>query len=254
MVNIDEIIFRASQIGELCGVKGLGKTGEKLARKVYLEHKYGRIKSFTSKCTDKGTQVEDSSIKELSDYLQKDFTKNEVRITNEFFTGECDIYDGLDDTILDVKNSWDLFTFDDAKHDINKDYVYQGRVYMDLYKCSKFKLVHMLSDAPDAMILKALEIESYKGEVPEWREVQILTDMVYTQENFERFINIRGLGGDEFTDKLINSFVSIPIEERIFIREFLADENTLKFMQSRVTEAREYLKQIYNQNHKIISL
>jgi hypothetical protein len=245
MVNIDEIIVRASQSGEICKPKGLGKTGEKLARKIYLEHKYGRVKSFTSKYTDKGTRVEESSIKELSDYLQRDFKKNDVRITNDFFTGECDIDDESTDTIIDVKNAWDLFTFDDAKHEINQDYVFQGRAYMNLYKRSNFKLIHILSDAPDEMVLKSLEIENYKGDVPEWREVQILTDMIFTQENFDRFINIRGLGGDEFTDKLINRFVPIPIEDRICIREFTAHDETLKFMQSRVIEMRNYLKTIY---------
>lgn len=247
MVNIDELIVRASQCGEICKPKGLGKTGEKLARKIYLEHKYGRVKSFTSKYTDKGTKVEETSIKELADYLQRDFTKNEIRMTNDFFTGECDIDDELLDTIIDIKNSWDLFTFDDAKHDLNQDYVFQGRCYMNLYKRSNFKLIHMLSDAPDEMILKTLEIESYKGDVPEWREVQILTDMIYTKENFERFINIRGLGGDEFTDKLIDSFVHIPIEDRVFIRPFTAHDETLKFMQSRVIEMRNYLKSIYGE-------
>jgi hypothetical protein len=106
-------------------------------------------------------------------------------------------------------------------------------------------LIYILSDAPDEMVLKSLEIENYKGDVPEWREVQILTDMIFTQENFDRFINIRGLGGDEFTDKLINRFVPIPIEDRICIREFTAHDETLKFMQSRVIEMRNYLKTIY---------
>ena len=246
MVNIDEILFRASKMGDLMGLKGLGKTGEKLARKNYLEHKYGRVKSFTSKYTDKGTKVEETSIKELSNYFQKEFTKNEVRLSDSYFTGECDIIDN--DTIIDVKNSWDLYTFDDAKHDINKDYIWQGRTYMELYKKPKFRLIYILSDAPDEMVLKSLEIESYKCDVPEWREVQILTEMIYTRENFERFINIRGLGGDEFTDRLIDSFVDIPLNERIFYRDYNAHQESLELMQSRVIEAREYLKQIYGKH------
>jgi hypothetical protein len=248
MVNIDEIIVRASQSGEICKPKGLGKTGEKLARKIYLEHKYGRVKSFTSKYTDKGTKVEESSIKELSDYLQRDFKKNEVRITNYFFTGECDIDDESTDTIIDVKNAWDLFTFDDAKHEINQDYVFQGRAYMNLYNRSNFKLIHILSDAPLSMILDTLHREDYKWQdfdTPEWRKVQIISEMVFTEDNFMQIISDEGLGGDEFTDKLINRFVPIPIEDRIFIREFTAHDETLKFMQSRVIDMRNYLKTIY---------
>jgi hypothetical protein len=249
-MNIDEILFRCSSWGDLMGKTGLGVTGEKLAIRNYIEYKYGRTKGFTSKYTDKGNAVEETSIQSLSEHLQRDFKKNEVRLSNEFITGECDIDDEVEDQNIDVKNSWDIFTFTELKSVVNKNYEWQGVGYMKLYQRSKFKLVHILENAPDEIVLKELEKQGYdyNGETPEWLEVQIITSLIYDRENFERFINIRGLGGDEITDRLIDMFVEIPKSERIFIREFKHDESKYKFGVERVKAAREFLKSNYGTN------
>jgi hypothetical protein len=250
---IDNIIFRSSQAGGLMGVKGLGATGEKLAINVYLEYKYGRVKEFSSKYTDKGTKNESLSIQSYNEIYQTNYVKNEVRLFNDFITGECDVDDENKDTVLDIKNSWDLFTFHEAKTktEANKLYEWQGQCYMELYNRCNFKLVYMLTDAPDEIVLKELERESYKhfgGETPEWREVQIINSMIFDKTNFERFINIRGLGGDELTDKLIDSFVHIPIEERVHIKRFERDKAKYLQLTKRITEARDFLKTIYDTN------
>ena len=105
----------------------------------------------------------------------------------------------------------------------------------------------MLEDAPDNIILKELERESYKwnGETPEWREVQIIGSMIYNAENFNRFIDIRSLGGDSFTDKLINTYIEIPQAERIHIKSYERDAKKYDFIKSRVLDARKFLKTIY---------
>ena len=244
---IDELIFRSSSVGNLCGKTGLGATGEKLAIHVYLETKYGRVKEFSSKYTDKGLSCEESAINALNSIHQKQYVKNEVRICNDFITGECDIDDKESDLIIDVKNSWDLFTFHDAKTTDNKNYEFQGQCYMELYNRSNFSLIYMLEDAPDNIILKELERESYKwnGETPEWREVQIIGSMIYNAENFNRFIDIRSLGGDSFTDKLIDTYIEIPQTERMHIKSYERDSKKYDFIKSRVLEARKFLKTIY---------
>jgi len=243
MINIEEIVFRASSIGDLMGVKGLGKTGEKKARYTYLSYKYGREKQFNSKYTEKGTIVE----KELIDLLSKidnvEYQKNDVRMYNQFFTGECDII--TKDKVIDVKGSWDIYTFDDSVNAYNTDYEYQLRVYMDLYQVNNAELIYILYDAPDEVILKELEKESYKHsdrETPEFIEVEILKNMIFTQNNFNRFIELRALGGDELTDLAIKSFIEIPFEERIVRYSFSHDKNILSKIKERVKEAREYLK------------
>lgn len=245
---IDELIFRSSQAGDLCGKTGLGVTGQKRAIYTYLEAKYGRVKEFSSKQTKKGILNEDEAIRNYNSIYGTNYVKNEIRLSNDFITGECDVDDEENDTILDIKNSWDIFTFHDSKTDTNKNYEFQGDCYMKLYGRKNFKLVHILTDAPDEIVLKELERESYDHpnlETPEWREVQLITQLIYTRENFERFITIRGLGGDEFTDKLIDSFVHIPIEERVSIKEFKYDHLRMEFIEKRINEARIFLKTIY---------
>jgi hypothetical protein len=245
---IDDLIFRSSQAGELCGKTGLGVTGQKRAIYTYLEAKYGRVKEFSSKQTKKGILNENEAIRNYNSIYGTNYVKNEIRLSNDFITGECDVDDEENDTILDIKNSWDIFTFHDSKTDTNKNYEFQGDCYMKLYGRKNFKLVHILTDAPDEIVLKELERESYSHpnlETPEWREVQLITQLIYTRENFERFITIRGLGGDEFTDKLIDSFVHIPIEERVSIKEFKYDHLRMEFIEKRINEARTFLKTIY---------
>lgn len=248
-MNIDEIIFRSSTVGDLCGKTGLGVTGQKRAIYTYLENKYGRVKGFESNKTKKGQSNESQSIEIYNEIFGTRYIKNEIRLSNEFVTGECDIDDEENDTILDMKNSWDIFTFHDSKTESNKNYPMQGQSYMELYGRTKFKLVHILTDAPDEIVLKILESESYKHpnlETPEWREVEIITQLIFTQTNFDRFISMRGLGGDEFTDRLIDSFVHIPIEERISEKSFEFDPKMIEFRNLRINEARNFLKTIYN--------
>lgn len=244
-LDVNNVLFRASQVGDLMGIKGLGKTGEKRARHTYLSYKYGREKEFKSKYTDKGIAVEDHIIGMLSQIDNVEYTKNEVRINNEFFTGECDII--TDNKVIDVKASYDVFTFDDSCCDYSSNYEYQLRVYMALYGVKTAELVYMLVDAPYSVILKALEVESYKhgGETPEYIQVSIIKNLVFTQENFTRFVNLQVLGGDKITDALIDTFVPIPIKERVVRYQFTHDENIYSSMVDRVKLARHYLKTHY---------
>jgi hypothetical protein len=246
-MNIDNILFRCSSWGDLMGKSGLGVTGEKLAIRTYIEYKYGRTKEFTSKYTDKGNLNEPIAIKSINEHLQRDYVKNEIRISNDHITGECDVDSESEDLIIDVKNSWDIFTFMESMATVNKNYEWQGIGYMKLYGRSKFKLIHVLEDAPIDIVLRELERESYKhnGETPEYIQVQIISSLVYSRDEFDKIINYQGLGGDELADKMIDMFVEIPKTERISIRTFEFDEAKYKHGVSRVVEARNFLKNKY---------
>jgi hypothetical protein len=141
-----------------------------------------------------------------------------------------------------------VFTFTDMLQSYKKDNEWQLRGYMSLYNRKRADLVYTLNDAPVEMVLDTLEREarySIDGITPEWREVQIVKSMIFTNSTFEFFINNRQWGGDEYTDKLIASFIEIPREERIVRYQFEADQIKLKFMQDRVVDARNYLKKRY---------
>jgi len=176
---IDNLIFRSSATGGLCGKTGLGATGEKLAIKTYLQKRYGRYKEITNKYLEKGIACEDAGIKSYNSLFDTYYVKNDTRVYNDFITGECDIDTG--ESIIDIKNSWDLFTFHESKTSDNKLYDWQGQCYMELYDRPTFQLVYVLEDAPDLNIFKEI---NYAGEIEEWEEVQIIANMVYSQSEF----------------------------------------------------------------------
>ena len=245
-MDIDKLVFRASACSDLTGVKGLGDTGHKRARYSYLEAKYGRSKSVESKFLSKGINVEAIGIEMLSKHLGVELTKNEERKWDDIFTGECDIDTG--ECIIDHKASWDIFTHDDAKRQKESNYIDQMHVYMRLWERKQAKVAHVLIDASDEDVLRALERESFNHmdrETPEYIEVGIIRNMVYSQKNFDRFITIRGLGGDRLTDRLIETFIEIPLEDRFHIVDIPYSEDRMRLLETRVKEARQYLKTIY---------
>lgn len=114
----------------------LSDTAKGVIRDFYLENQYGYRKFTGNKYTAKGLQLEDLAISTLSDYLFLNLFKNQTRITDEYFTGECDIL--LDDSIRDVKCVWSLDTMpltqDEAEKKVKKGgYDWQGQCYMHLY-------------------------------------------------------------------------------------------------------------------------
>ncbi len=241
-VNIDELLFRCHSLGDIMGVKGLGKTGMKRAMYTYMEAKTGRTKQFSSKYTEKGITNESESIEIVSAHLDVTLIKNEQRLSNEFITGECDVLS--EQMVLDVKNSWDIFTFTDACMELNSDYEWQLQGYMELYGKNRSKLCYVLTNAPDALVFKELERESYKHpdyETPEWIEVDIIKSMIFTKDEFMKFVNNRGLGGDEITDRMIETFIEIPIQDRVKIYDIDRDQDKIDLIYKRVEMARNYL-------------
>lgn len=248
-MDIDKLLFRCHSIGDLMGVKGLGETGKKRARYTYVEAKYGRRKSVKSKYFDKGIACEPLSFELTKSVLGLDLVKNHERKENEFLTGECDTESEELNLVADIKNCWDIYTFSDACSKLNTDNENQLRCYMELFDRDNSKLIYTLNNATDELVLKALESESYnhhERETPEWIEVEIIKDMIFTTSEFERFINIRGLGGDELTDRCIETFIEIPENDRVFVYDFKRDETRYDLIKSRIKEARAYLKNLYN--------
>lgn len=106
-----------------------------------------------NKYTDKGNIMEDEAIDFIADNLGYGFMiKNEVRKSDEWMEGECDIE--LKNEIIDVKNSWDASTFPLFEDKINSGYDWQLQGYMHLYDKEKAKLIYCLMDTPEHLIEK----------------------------------------------------------------------------------------------------
>jgi hypothetical protein len=208
--------IRASASGKIMGIKALGKTGESYLQEWLKEQIYSRKKEFSNKYTLKGLLVEDWSLDFISDQLGiKGCFKNDEYFENDYFAGSPDVV--LEDCIIDVKNSWDAFTFPLFDTEIpNSDYYFQGQIYMALTGKKHYKLIYTLLDTPMDIIQK----EAFFFARDNGLELN------------EELIN-------EFRER--NSFSSIDPKYRIKVFEFEYDQPTIDKLISRVEESRIYL-------------
>lgn len=218
----NDFTIRASACGVLMtnDTKGtaMGKTAKTYCENWVKEELYKRRKEFSSKYTDKGNECEAASI----DYAAEQFgwglvTKNEQHFTDEYMTGTPDII--LADSVEDIKNSWDCFTFPLFDTDIpEKKYYWQGQVYMALTGKDRFGLVYTLMNAPDYLI----EQEARRS--ADWQEVEAeLYDAVRDRMTY-----------DELSSDL-----------RIKRFEIARNEEDIERIRVRVEEAREYIRTLH---------
>ena len=115
------------------------------------EQIYGVKKDFTSKYTDKGNMLEDEAIDKAIEWLDLPFVlKNEMQLSSEHFTGTPDLI--LEDEVIDIKNSWDCFTFPLFETKIpTKDYETQIQIYMHLTGKKRGRVVYLLLNTPEEL-------------------------------------------------------------------------------------------------------
>ena len=246
---MDNLIFRCHSLGDLMGAKGLGLTGEKRAIHSYIEMFENRTSEIKSKYLEKGIFNESEAITLVNDVLQSNFTKNEIRMANDLITGECDIEDSNE--IVDVKCSWDRFTFLDSFSGGGKNYEWQLRGYMQLYEKPKASVIYCLTDKPDHMMKKELEraADKYNGDLPDTIMIQMVINSFFDRDNFNLFlqeipINLK----DSYVQRAIDNFVHIPKENRIKRFQFDYSEAANAKIGERVNDARNYLKTIFNES------
>ena len=222
-----EFKIRCSQIGQIMSEPRskkdkeaglLSKTAQSYCKDWLKEQIYSRRKEFTSKYTDKGNIMEDNSIDVISDHLGLGMLlKNEQRSENGIMTGTPDII--TKELIIDVKNSWDCFTFPLFAEEIpNKDYYYQLQGYMNLTGKWKAKLIYVLSNTPDHLI----DREAYyycKNNGYDEVDNDILT---------------------EFYDKM--TYDNIDSEYRIKIFDIERDQEVINEINAQVEKCRNYIK------------
>lgn len=106
----------------------------------------------TSKYLDKGLIVENEVIALYNRRFFTDYVKNTERRSNDWITGECDIYVPCTKTI-DTKSSWSRATFPlTAEEGAERDYEWQGRGYMWLWDVDQHDVAYGLVDTPEELI------------------------------------------------------------------------------------------------------
>jgi len=149
-----EFKIRASASGKLMTKprsksEVLSKTTMSYLQEWTKEQIYGFRKNIQSKYLTKGNEVEDAAIDYASERLGWLFAiKNEEYFEDEYFCGTPDVI--LEDTIVDIKSSWDCFSFPLFDKKIpNEDYKYQLQTYMHLTGKRKAQLCYVLMNTPE---------------------------------------------------------------------------------------------------------
>lgn len=163
--------FRASSLGKIMTepkskdeILSVGAKTE--IQNMAKELVYGFTRTFSSKYTEKGLQVEDDSIALYNSVHFTSYVKNSERKSNDWITGECDIFTG--DKIIDIKSSWSVDTFPVlASHGADKDYEWQLRAYMWLWDVDAAEIAYCLVNTPDELIGYEPTEYHYVDNIPE---------------------------------------------------------------------------------------
>jgi hypothetical protein len=219
--------IRCSAIGKIMTnprTKGelLSQTAKTYIEEEILRAKYGVIKQFYSRYTDKGNLVEGEAIEMASKSLELGLIwKNEEHFTNDFLTGTPDV--NTDDILLDVKSSWDATTFPFFATEIpTKDYYYQLQGYMELTGKTEALLVYCLVNTPIEMV----EDEIRRAH---WNAHLLEEDLDLRDEILKRHV-----------------FDHIPLNRRVKVFKVEKDEQVIEQIKERVELCREYYNTLYN--------
>lgn len=235
-MNWNETLIRASSVGYImtepvtkadkeAGL--LSKTAQRHLLDVYISNKYNRVKDIQTKQMKKGIEVEQESIDLLSMFLKKPFVKNTERFSNKYITGLPDI---IDDGIIDIKSSYDLWTFlGNIPDKLDNLYYWQMMSYMWLTGKTKATIVYCLVNTPDNIIQQ----EKY----------YLLKKLDVISEESPEFVR------EAMKIELNMKFDDIAIEERILMFDVSRNEDDILRIQQKVERAREFLQDIEN-THK----
>lgn len=156
------IKFRASMVGKLMTEprsksEGPLSQGAKTAiRDLAAQHILGIDFEANSKEMSKGIECEGVSIALLNRVLGRSLTKNTERRSNEFITGEADLFDAERREGFDMKTAWSAATFPILPEDIGGSqrqlYEWQCRAYMALWDASRWTVAYALVNTPEHLI------------------------------------------------------------------------------------------------------
>jgi hypothetical protein len=191
---------------------------------------YGRSTELMNKYVQKGLMVEEDSITLFSRVRKQFFTKNSTNLQDDFTKGTPDIYIGESilqaETIIDIKSSFDIFTFFNSKREeLNKNYYWQLQTYMSLTGATHAEVVYCLVNTPDSIVegqkRKFIWDAGIKGE---------------DQYNHAVFDEISRMS--EYED--------IPIEERMFSFKFDRNDEDIERLHLRIILCRNWMNENFN--------
>jgi len=204
----------------------LSETAKTFVRNSVIEFKTKRRKEIKSKYLEKGILVEQDSVDLLCDVTGEFYDHRTTRITDDYFTGECDLLS--DNKVTDIKSSFDIFTFFES--DFKDLYYWQGQVYCRLYNKQYFDLAYCLVDMPRAMF-KSLNDK-------------LLAEYGFDTYNEKYVKALTQLSNNCFFGELSPN--PIPINERLKIFSCERNESDIQRLIERVEAAHKYADNFWN--------
>lgn len=182
-----EILIRCSSIGKLMtepkskseGVLSVG--AKTYIRSLVAQEIFGVDFEFTSKETEKGIVCESEAIALLNRVRGWSLEKNTERKSNEWITGEADLYDHAARRGHDIKCSWSVATFPITTIDCeDKLYEWQMRGYMWLWDADSWSVDYALVSTPPELSKWEPETMHFVDHIPEHLR---LTSWVITRDS-----------------------------------------------------------------------
>lgn len=241
-MNFSNTLFRCSSLGYLMtdpkskADKEAGNLSEGAKTHlidVYVQNKYGRQTDIQNKYLIKGNMVEEDSITLYSRVKKSFFKKNEKHLTNEYIKGTPDLYTGTSiekaETIIDIKSSWDVFTyFRNKVKGVSDLYYWQLQGYMALSGAKSAILAFCLVDTPDVLIDDAKRKLMWSMNAGTTEN----PDYIKACEEIDRAM----------------TFGDIPMIERVMTFPVERNEDDIDRIYSRILKAREYLQKIESES------
>lgn len=199
--------WRPSQLGKLMTnprnkSEVLSETAKAEIRRIAKEDFYGYSSEIKTKPMIKGTDWEQDGIDLLNNVRFTKYTKNTIRVENEYMSGCCDIL--LDDLIIDIKSSWSLETFPATPSEgESSDYEWQGRAYMWLYDRPEFELIYTMYDTHDDLLTDWDNRTIHKvNHIPSHHRITVIT--YQRDEQYEDLIRERLIHCNEYYSQYVN--------------------------------------------------
>jgi hypothetical protein len=199
--------WRPSQLGKLMTnprnkSEVLSETAKSEIRRIAKEDFYGYSSEIKTKPMIKGTDWEQDGIDLLNNVRFTKYTKNKLRVENEYMSGCCDIL--LDDLIIDIKSSWSLETFPATPSEgESSDYEWQGRAYMWLYDRPEFELIYTMYDTHDDLLTDWDNRTIHKvNHIPSHHRITVIT--YQRDEQYEDLIRERLIHCNEYYSQYVN--------------------------------------------------
>lgn len=254
MKDVTTIKFRCSSLGYMMTdarskSETLSETAKTHCIDVFVSWMYGRREEITSKFLDKGNAREEDAVTLVSRINKIFYKKNTERLTNDFITGEPDLYLGESinnaDETTDTKCSWSAHTFFRAKKELNKNYYWQGMGYMALTGAKKHTVSYCLVNSTETAINDEkrklqwkLGVLDTNNPTPEYLEKssQIEKNHIFDMEGF-----LKEYPHFNFDSNLSEWSFDIPKEERIHSITFERNEDEILKIYEKVKLCRAWI-------------